>query len=94
MLKRPRYTDVKPEFRARLNAAAILREEAAKIVESVRAELTREMLADLGLAERSPQDFSLNFLSCIGKYGACIYDNEEDISHDDCLVCHQPYERK
>lgn len=92
--KKSNYRDVKPEFRTRLDAAYVLREEAEKIVEAVRCELLREILTDLGLSDKPQQEFSLSFLSCTGKYGACIYDNEEDISHDDCLVCHEPYERK
>lgn len=26
--------------------------------------------------------------------GICLYNREEDICCDDCLYCHQPYERK
>lgn len=26
--------------------------------------------------------------------GYCVYDNEEDPNHDDCIFCHDPRERK
>jgi len=87
------YTSLEPALQVILDKARKLRGEAAALEETVFRDLKIKVAVDLNL----PQDIynlELAIGICTGKYGTCIYDDMEDPAHDDCLVCHQPYERK
>jgi hypothetical protein len=89
----PKYTPLAPELQLRLDSAQRLQQEAELIEESVAHTLKATIIADLGLAQNIHLlDLAIGY--CTGKYGTCIYDDMEDSAHDDCLICHQPYERK
>ena len=38
--------------------------------------------------------FEMSDWDCPGPLGKCVYNTEEDPAMDNCLFCHQPYERK
>jgi hypothetical protein len=91
--KEPEHTALAPELQARLDKAQGLRKEAETLEEWVVDELKTTIAADLGLTQNIHL-LELSIGDCTGKYGTCIYDDIEDPAHDDCLICHQPYERK
>jgi hypothetical protein len=80
-------------LQAILNKARELRGEAAALEETVFRDLKTKIAVDLNL-HQDIYRLELAIGRCAGKYGTCIYDDMEDPAHDDCLVCHQPYERK
>lgn len=76
-----------------------LRRNVAKAqnkIEETRKELVNLSLAEMNLRVSHPYVIDNSRWKCEGRgnhLGECVYDTDKDPACDDCVFCHEPYER-
>ncbi len=83
---------LEPEFEAILNECKALQEKLDGVKEHVYQSIKMKLVTTHGLTQPLENLYVVYGTCTVDQ--ACIYDETEDPSCDDCLLCHEPYERK